>query len=171
MAELSREKEIIGIIQKQLNNTSRFESANTMIPNPDSPEMQQAIEDAVDDINLKTHLSNYTLEAYWNKGNPYRRLLRLATEINIYKLLIKDWVANGMDVDLGDLSLPSKLGDYQSLLSDLKIEFDEIIESVKKGKPRSSMSSFSTKPTSLNGRSSAYLQALRNQLEKNRTVY
>ena len=165
--------ELIEKIAKGTEVRARFSSAETMIDNPSKEEYEVAIEDGLADINSFKPITNLTLEQMYNKGSIWIRLIYLATEMNIYRLLIKDWVANGMDANIEDLSLASKLPDYQSLYSDLKIEFEEKAEDVKAGGPVTRGSSFSTAPATMGsvGNNSAYLQALKHQLEKNNTVH
>ena len=173
MADKTEYELLIGKITKAVEEMARFDKADTMITNPSPLEYERAILDGVEDINLFKPNTSYTLEQIYNKGSRWIRVLYLATEINIYRLLVKDWVANGMDVDLGDLSLPSKLGDYQSLLSDLESKFQETLTAMKSGGPLTRSSAFSTGKSNANGYlgSSAYLEALKNQLDKNRTIY
>lgn len=174
MADKTEYELIIEKITKVVAGMARFDNADTLIRNPEPEEYERAILDGVEDINLFKPVTSYDLETLYNKGSRWVRLLYLATEINIYRLLVKDWVANGMDVDLGELSLSSKLSDYQSLLSDLESKFQETLAQVKAGGPFVTASSFSTKQgmgLSATGSRSAYLQALKNQLDKNNTVY
>jgi len=172
MADTSEYDLLIGKITKTVTGLARFDEADTMIKNPTPAEYEMAILSGVEDINLFKPMTQYSVESMYAKGSRWQRVLYLATEINIYRLIVKDWVANGMDVDLGDLSLPSKLGDYQGLLSDLESKFQETMEAMKSGGPIVRSASFSTiKGSNVNGRSSAYLEALKNQLEKNNTVY
>lgn len=172
MADTSEYDLLIGKITKTVTGMARFDEADTMIKNPTPAEYERAILDGVEDINLYKPMTQYSVESMYAKGSRWQRVIYLATEINIYKVLVKDWVANGMDVDLGDLSLPSKLGDYQGILADLEGKFQETLEAMKSGGPVTRSSSFVTNiGATSNTRSSAYLEALKNQLDKNNTVY
>jgi len=165
-------EELIEKITKTVTKMARFDSADTMIDNPEPEEYEMAILNGVEDINLFKPVTSYDLNELYSKGSRWMRLLYLATEINIYRLLVKDWVANGMDVDLGELSLASKLPDYQSLLADLEAKFQETLAQVKAGGPFVASGTFGTKRGSSSvANNNAYLEAVRNQLDKNNTVH
>jgi len=158
-------------IQKAVASRARFDIPENLIVNPSPIEYEMAILDGIEDINNFKPLTSYSLENLIAKGSRWMRIVYLASEVNIYRILVKDWVAQGLDANIEELSLASRLPDYNSILSELEAKLEESVSRIKQG-PVTRQSSFSTLPTtSASLSSSAYLQALKNQLDKNNTVY
>lgn len=120
-------------LRAEIEKRGRWSQILSLIEPPESFEIDAAIFDALDDINSWEPNTRYTLE--WVVDNSDTRWLRALYEGAAYRivdLLVKDWTANGIDVDLGDgVALSSKLSDYSSLRDSLKSSFEEGIERLK----------------------------------------
>lgn len=120
-------------IRSEVEKRSRFSQILSLVEPPEDDELDAAIYDALDDINSLEPSTNYSLEnIIGSTDTRWKRLLYLGAAHNAVGMLLKDWTANGIDVDLGDgVALASKLSDYQTLHSDLKDEFDDKLEKLK----------------------------------------
>lgn len=120
-------------LRAELEKRNRWKQMESFLPQPTSLEIDAAIFDALDEINSHEPCTNYTLS--WVVSNQDTRWLKLVFEGASYRvtdMLVKDWAANGLDVDLGDgVALESKLGDFSSLRDSLKDTFVENLERLK----------------------------------------
>ncbi|MFA5071226.1 MAG: hypothetical protein WC511_02535 [Candidatus Pacearchaeota archaeon] len=100
---------------------------------PDKDDIAAAIYDAADDINSfapQTFLSVVTI--YDTPDTRWKSLLYLGAAKNVIRMLVHLWTQNGFDATIGELNLPSKLGDYKDLYRALLEEFDAKAERLKK---------------------------------------
>lgn len=140
----------ISAILAEVEKRTRFSEILSLVSPPDEDELTAAVFDSVDDINSFEPSTTYTLD--WimdNQDTRWKRLVYLGAAHNAVRMLLADWTANGIDVDLGDgVALASKLSDYQALESSLKEEFNEKIERLKTAALKfSSVRHFSTSKT------------------------
>lgn len=120
-------------IRSEIEKRCRFTQILSLVEPPETDEIDAAVYDAVDEINSLEPNTSYTLD--WIQENSDPRWMKLVYDGAAYRvidMLIKDWTANGLDVDLGDgVALASKLGDYNTLRDTLKTSFDENLEKLK----------------------------------------
>jgi len=154
---------------KIINTMTRFPIMDNLIDNPTPEEIERAMLDGVEDINNFKPVTDYDVETLYNKGSRWRRVFHLATEINIYRTLVKDWVANGLDASIEEFNLPNKLPDYQSLLADLEQKFENSVNALKAGKPVVRLGHYRTNNSSTY-RSSAYASSICSNLSSGRKI-
>jgi hypothetical protein len=126
-------KKILEEIRKDIDKRSRISVIDNFIDKPTVREVDSAIFDAVQDINSFAPMTSFTIESiHGSADGRWYRALTLGAARNVINMLILDWTAHGMSVDLGDgVSLDTKLGDYTSLHSLLTEEFEKLVERLK----------------------------------------
>ena len=101
------------------------------IPNKD--DVSAAVYDSADDINSFTPNTMFSLvDMYDNPDTRWKSLLYLGAAKNVVQMLLNLWTQNGFDATIGEISAPSKLGDYKDLYNTLVTEFDKKAERLKK---------------------------------------
>lgn len=109
----------------------RFNMYENALENLTKDEIIDAIYDSLEEINETTPQTDYTLLSLVQRGRRYRRLMIIGAGKYSIITLISHWSSNGIDVQVEDLSLSSKLGDFQSLLSTLQEQFAEKLKELK----------------------------------------
>lgn len=109
----------------------RFLQYENALENLDKEEIYDAITDALEEINEYPPRSQRTLLDFVKLGIRYRRLLIMGAARNAVSTLVSIWTSNGIDVSVEDLSVSSKLGDFQSLLSTLTEQFEKALTEMK----------------------------------------
>lgn len=118
-------------IRDKVIKKSRFDKINYMIDAPSSDEIDAAIYFAVDEINSYPPLTNHKFEDYESLDPRYQFVLINCSAKNVIDTLIFDWVANGLDASIGDFTLESKLGDYNTLYDRLANDCKDTITRLK----------------------------------------
>lgn len=110
----------------------RFSTIDNLLEIPSDPEIKIAINIALDDINsYPPRTSQTVLGAVQNQDAWYTTLMYGACK-NILWTLLCDWTGNGIDAQLDSLSISSRRGDYESLFSNAKEQFESRLERIKK---------------------------------------
>lgn len=109
----------------------RFFSYLNALENLRRDEVLDALYDALEEINETTPQSDYSLLKLVTRGQRYRRVLILGAAKYCVITLISHWTSDGIDVTVEDLSVSSKLGDFQSLLSTITDQFTEKLKELK----------------------------------------
>lgn len=100
---------------------------------PNNDDITAAVYDAADDVNSFPPNTTYPLDSFYdNPDTRWKSLLYLGTAKNVIRMLLNLWTQNGFDAVVGELNLPSKLGDYKDLYRTLADEFDAKAERLKK---------------------------------------
>jgi hypothetical protein len=101
------------------------------IPNKD--DISAAVFDAADDINSFAPQTFFSIPTIYDSTDTrWKSLLYLGTAKNVIRMLLNLWTQNGFDATIGELQLPSRLGDYKDLYRSLLEEFDAKAERLKK---------------------------------------
>ncbi len=120
-------------LRGQIHKRTRFPEIESVIEPPENDEIDAAIFDAVDDINSLEPETSHSLDSILEMSDTrWKRLVILGASANVIRMILFDWTANGIDIDLGDgVQLSTKVGEYESLLSNLREEFDDKLEKLK----------------------------------------
>ncbi len=126
-------KKILEEIRGDVDRRTRITQIDNFINPPTVKEVDAAIFDALQDINSFEPMTSFSIEGiHADADGRWYRALTLGSAKNIVQMLIFDWTAHGMDVDLGDgVALASRLSDYESLRSALSDEFVALVERLK----------------------------------------
>lgn len=115
----------------ELARRYRFFKYFNALENLNKEEIIDALYDALEEINEMTPQSDYTLLKLVSRGRRYRRVLILGAAKYCVITLISHWTSDGIDVTVEDLSVSSKLSDFQSLLSTISDQFTERLKELK----------------------------------------
>ncbi len=126
-------KKILEEIREDMDKRSRISLIDNFINPPTAKEVDSAIFDAVQDINAFEPMTSFTIEGiHGDVDGRWYRAMTLAASRNVVTMLLHDWTAHGISVDLGDgVALETKLGDYTSLHGLLSDEFEKLVERLK----------------------------------------
>lgn len=148
-------KEILEEIRKDLDKRTRFSQIDNFVNPPTIKEVDAAIFDAVQDINALEPMTSYTIEGIHGEDDGrWYRCLMLGASKNVINMLILDWTAHGLSVDLGDgVALEDRLSNYNTLHDKLKTEFDELLQKLKASVHKhTNVKTFTTRPAERAGR-------------------
>lgn len=112
---------------------TRFGQMDNMITALTRDEYVASIYDAIDLINSAPPASSFTFRSIYEMVDTRLKLLVvLGASMLLVRTLIFDWTAHGLDSDIGEFSIPNRLGDYKDLFSMLEDEFNSKLEVWKK---------------------------------------
>lgn len=122
--------EILESYRVRLTILTRLNSLDNQIPKPDDNEMDRAILDGINDMNIAPPITNFTLQSlYAQTDDKWARLVLLFAAINVLTTLLFDWAGNASDLNLEEpLTLKSRYEDYKSLKDDLQEQLDKLLE-------------------------------------------
>lgn len=109
----------------------RFFQYENALENLTKDEVIDAIYDTLEEINQTTPPTDYSLLNFVALGHRYRRLLILGAAKYSVLTLISIWTSNGIDVQVEDLSVSSKLSDFQQLFQTFDEQFKERLAYLK----------------------------------------
>ncbi len=117
-------------IKDRVDKANRFSSAETIVKNPEDSEYEVAIQNAIDDINLKPPYSNLTIADF--NGNPMlTALLVKGTTVHILNTIIASWVSDGTEVSIDELTEIDRLDRYEQMRDNAKEDFENKISELK----------------------------------------
>lgn len=125
------EEQAITYFINEVNRRYRFNQYDNMIDKLEPIEIEDALFDALEEINQHSPATDYNLLHFVTTGMRYRKLLILGTAKNALTTLISIWAANGINVSVEDLSVDNKFGDMQSFKDSIVTEFNELLEAFK----------------------------------------
>lgn len=109
----------------------RLDRYDNMLEKLSDVEIEDALYDALEEINQHTPVTTFNFVQLMAQGQRYRRLLIIGAGKYCTQTLLSEWVSNGMDIAVEDISLANKQGDFQSLFDNLKTQFEEGLTALK----------------------------------------
>lgn len=123
----------------------RFNLYDNMIDPLENVEIEDAIYDALEEINQTPPFTSYTLMQLVQRGSRYRRVLILGAAKYCLLNLGSIWAANGINVSIEDLSVDNKTSDMNSLYTTVAEQYQEALTQMKEyDRLAVSQSTFST---------------------------
>jgi len=113
--------------------TTRADKSDNLIQNLSSSEFEVAMNLAISHINTAKPMTSYTVDKIMTdlKSTHYT-LMVYATAYYAINILVAEWVHNGIDISLdSDITVSSKLSEYEELADRYKDIFTEMLETVK----------------------------------------
>ena len=129
--ELETEQDYINFYINETARRYRLFKYENQVDTINKMELEDALFDALEEINQYTPQTAYNLEYFAKQGRRYRKLLLMGTAKNALLTLISESASNGVDVSIEDLSMSNKLSDLQGLYDNLKEQFNETLEKMK----------------------------------------
>ena len=145
--------ELVQLAKVEIVKRSRLNGIEDVVDKIRDEEIEAAMLDAIDEINLFEPATTFTIEHILENDVRLKALFYLGAAKNLVKLMVYDFTANGVDLDLGDgVALQNRLGDYQSLLSIVNDEFDKRLERFKSSSVKLyKINAFSTRDVNIGG--------------------
>lgn len=126
------EAEAVEYFVEKVEAAVRKANLDVMVPNPSPDEITASIYDILDDINSFAPETHFTLENIANMTDVrWKRLIVLGAAALCFDVMIAELTANGVDIQVGDFNLPSKLTDISAFRENWYAQFTTLLERLK----------------------------------------
>lgn len=129
--DIVTEQHAVSYFVQEVKRRMRFGAYDNMINPLNNQEIEDAVYDALEEINNVPPITRFTPLTFIQNKRRYRRVVITCAAKFAVLTLISEWTANGLNVGVEDLSVDNKIGDFQSLLSTLNDEYKEQLQQMK----------------------------------------